>query len=277
MKKKVLDLFALRIGIVIIGSVLAAYTDYKKGLIYDSITLPMIGAGTLFNLLEQEFTGIWAGALVFAAGYLLYATGKIGGGDVKLFSAIALLLPFYKENVFILNVLLFSGLAGLTFVSVNYPLKYLRTTPIRNALEENKAGLAKSAMFAIAIAAYFFVLSSSGFVSTTYLLVFGAPMVFGLLFLAFEKGIREKIFLKKIQASELEEDEIIAREFLDKKTIEKLGLGLKGVIDGKARRKILELGLKEIPVYRNLPKFGPFILLGVIAALFAPPFIALAA
>ncbi|MBI4044619.1 MAG: prepilin peptidase [Candidatus Diapherotrites archaeon] len=272
-----LDLFALRIGIVIIGSVLAAYTDYKKGLIYDSITLPMIGAGTLFNLLEQEFTGIWAGALVFAAGYLLYATGKIGGGDVKLFSAIALLLPFYKENVFILNVLLFSGLAGLTFVSVNYPLKYLRTTPIRNALEENKAGLAKSAMFAIAIAAYFFVLSSSGFVSTTYLLVFGAPMVFGLLFLAFEKGIREKIFLKKIQASELEEDEIIAREFLDKKTIEKLGLGLKGVIDGKARRKILELGLKEIPVYRNLPKFGPFILLGVIAALFAPPFIALAA
>ncbi|MDO8633906.1 MAG: A24 family peptidase [archaeon] len=272
-----LDLFALRIALVVIGSAVAAYTDLKKGLIYDSITLPMIGAGILLNLVEQQFTGIGLGALIFAAGYLLYVTGKIGGGDVKLFTAIALLLPFYKENVFILNVLLFSGLSGLLFVSVKYSLKYLKTTPLRNAFQENQANLAKSAMLAVVITAYFFVLSTIGFVSTTYLLVFGVPMVFGLVFLAFEKGIREKIFLKKIPVNQLEEDEIIAREFLDKKTVEQLGLGVKGVIDEKARKKILELGLKEIMVYRDLPKFGPFILLGVIAALFAPPFMAVLA
>ena len=267
------DLFTLRIGLLIIGSMIAAYTDYKKGLIYDSITLPMIGAGILLNLFEQQFTGIGVGALVFAAGYILYVTGKIGGGDVKLFTAIALLLPFYKENIFILNVLLFSGLSGLLFVSANYSLKYLKTTTLKNALEENKANLAKSAILAAVIAVYFFVLISSGFVSTTYLVVFGVPMIFGLVFLAFEKGIREKIFLKKIPVSQLEEDEIIAREFLDKKTIEEIGLGMKGVIDEKARKKIMQLGLKEIMVYRDLPKFGPFILLGVVAALFAPPFI----
>lgn len=267
------DPFTLRIALVIIGSMIAAYTDYKKGLIYDSITMPMIGAGILLNLIEQEFIGIGLGLVVFAAGYLAYMSGKIGGGDVKLFTAITLLLPFYRQDIFILNVLLFSGLSGLLFVSINYSAKYLKTTTLKNALKENKTNVTKSIILGIVIAAYFLVLFSSGFVSTTYLAIFGVPMSFGLMFLAFEKGIREKIFLKKIKVSELEEDEIIAKDNLDKKTVEKLGLGVKGVIDEKTRKKIVELGLKEIPVYRELPKFGPFILLGVIAALFAQPFI----
>lgn len=267
------DLFLARQVIAIAASAASAYTDLKTGLIYDGITLPMIALGILLNLYEQQFGAILVAGIVFAIGYVLYFGGKIGGGDVKLFTGIALVMPEINGSVFVINTFIFSALAAVMFLSIYYPLKYLRKTKsIRAAFDENKQGVRRGIVLSLVLLAYFYFLFSTGIASETYLIIIAIPMFFGVLFFCFEKGIKEKIFLEKIPVGKIEEDELIAKEFLDKKTLEGLSLGPKGIIDAKAAEKLRALGVKEILVYRNLPRFGPFILFGVVAAIYFPNF-----
>ncbi len=266
------DILLIREIIAVIGTGISSYTDIKKGLIYDWTTYPMIAIGALLNIYESQLTAFLLAAIVFAAGYFLYYTGKIGGGDVKLYTALAMLLPQINGELAILNILIFSGLTALVFVSVYYTLKYFKKTTLKEALKENKGGVQKATLFGIIIMFYFYFLVANNFVSLKYALVFGTPMIMALVFVAFEKGIREKIFLEKITLDKLEEDELIAIEFVDKQIIEKLQLGFKGVLDQNSINKLKELGVKEVPVYRNLPKFAPFIFIGLIASILAPSF-----
>jgi hypothetical protein len=88
--------------------------------------------------------------------------------------------------------------------------------------------------------------------------------------LALEKGIRKNFFLKKINLSELEEDEVIAAEFLDEKTRKALELKTKGILGEKEKNKLEKAGIKEILVYRNLPPFAPFVFIAIIIILALP-------
>ena len=103
--------FALfRIISVLLISAFSAYSDIKEGLIWDEITLPAILLGIFLNLFPLQPLYLALGILTFAFGYFLYYFGKLGGGDVKLLTAVALLLPFYKSNIpFILLAVFYSA------------------------------------------------------------------------------------------------------------------------------------------------------------------------
>ncbi|MFH1695895.1 MAG: hypothetical protein ABH850_05740, partial [Candidatus Micrarchaeota archaeon] len=88
-----------------------------------------------------------------------------------------------------------------------------------------------------------------------------------------EKGIKKEFFLKKISLQEMEEDEVIAVEFTPKETLEKLKLGFKGVLGEKEKKELEKAGIKELFVFRELPKFGPFIFVGVLINLAFPQLI----
>jgi prepilin peptidase CpaA len=73
----------------------AAVTDARTGLIPNWLTLPPLLAAPLFHLLTQGTGGLvfsLAGALVCGIlPYLLFRTGSMGGGDVKLLAALGAL------------------------------------------------------------------------------------------------------------------------------------------------------------------------------------------
>lgn len=267
----------LREAIILIGSFLAAYTDYKTGLIFDKITYPMIGIGIFLNLFElgkevssDKFLELFGvGIAVFVLGYGMYWLGKIGGGDVKLFTAIGLLLPFetgiFPLNIFVLNALIWAGISSLIFYGVYYILKYARKGI---ELKENKEGMKKAAGLGILIVFYFFLVYSAGLEKLIFVLLI--PLSIALIFIALEKGIKKEFFLKKISLKEIEEDEVIAVEFTEKEVLEKLKLGLKGVIGEKEKIELEKQGVKELFVFRGLPKFGPFIFVGVLINLIFP-------
>jgi preflagellin peptidase FlaK len=118
-----LEFILVRQVILVAGCLLGTYTDLKQGLILDKITYPMIAAGLVLNLFEPRFLEYFLLAgIVFTAGYLLYFYGKVGGGDVKLFTAIALLLPVLNTMPFVLNVLFFSALTSIIFLGAYYAL-----------------------------------------------------------------------------------------------------------------------------------------------------------
>jgi Flp pilus assembly protein protease CpaA len=267
----------LREAVILIGCLLAAYTDFKTGFIYDKITYPMIAIGLLLNLFEfsQEisfgnFMNLFSvGILIFVLGYGMYWLGKIGGGDVKIFAAIGLLLPFesgiFPLNIFVLNALIWAGISSLIFYGVYYVVKYARKGI---ELKENREGIQKAAGLGILILVYFYFIYSFGLGKMILILLI--PLSIALVFIGLEKGIKKEFFLKKISLDEMEEDEVIAVEFTSKETLEKINLGFKGVLGEKEKKELKEKGIKELFVFRGLPKFGPFIFVGVLINLVFP-------
>ncbi len=270
-------IFLLKTAVILIGSLIGAYTDFKTGFIYDKITYPMIAIGIMLGLFElfqeisvEKFIELFGvGLIIFVLGYGMYWLGKIGGGDVKLFTGIALLIPFesgvFPLNIFVLNALIWAGISSLIFYGAYYIVKYAR-----KGIEwkENIEGIKKAIGLGILFLFYFFMIYSIGLEKMILILLI--PIVISLIFIALEQGIKKNFFLKKISLKEIEEDEIIAVEFTDKKVLEKLNLGFKGVLGEKEQKELEKTGIKELLVYRDLPKFGPFIFVGVLINLSFP-------
>ncbi len=264
-----LDVLMLREASVLAASALGAYTDWKTGYIYDWITLPLIVIGLGLNAFEGNYAGIALGGAVFGVGYLLYYTGKLGGGDVKLYSGIALALPQFNGGVFVLSAILYSCLAAIIFISTYYSIKYFRKGI---DWQFNMPGIFRVGACALMFGTYFYFLSRFGLLRPAIVMIFGALAFFGGIFLALEKGIRKGFFLKKIRLSEAEEDEVLAFEFMGREEREKIGMALKGVLGEKEKLALEGKGVREILVYRNLPRLGPFIFIGCSLALALPGF-----
>ncbi|HZX19749.1 MAG TPA: A24 family peptidase [archaeon] len=262
-----MELLIFREIAVMAASFIAGYTDLKTGYIYDWITYPLIAFGLIVNIFEQEYTGIILGAIVFAVGYVLYYTGKLGGGDVKLYTGIGLALPFFANGVFVLSVIILSALAALVFLSVYYLSKYFRKGI---NVEYNKNGIKKAALLGIVIILYLFFLNSTQLVSEAFIIAIGVPLLLGIVFLAFERGIRKEFFLKKIKLSEMEEDELVAFDFMEEQELKKFPNKFKGIIGKEEAEELKKNGVKELLVYRDLPRFGIFIFVGVILTILFP-------
>jgi hypothetical protein len=122
---------------------------------------------------------------------------------------------------------------------------------------------------------YLFFVHQLGIMSLYSIGLLAVPLVFGLVFLALEKGIRKEFFLKNIKLSELEEDELFASEFEKKETIDLLGLKFKGVLGKEEIEKLKKAGIKEALVYRDAPRFAPFFFMGCVFAIAFPELLGL--
>jgi prepilin peptidase CpaA len=105
-------------------AVTCAVTDLWKGRIYNAVTYPTMVIGVIVQLALHGAAGLWIAlggfAVGFFPGFLLFALGGMGGGDVKLLGAIgvlagavptteALVLAFFFGAVFALGKLAWHG------------------------------------------------------------------------------------------------------------------------------------------------------------------------
>lgn len=263
-----MDLLLLRQAVVLLAGAVSAYTDWKTGLVLDKITYPLIAIGIALNVLEQQWIGLALGMAVLVFGYAFYFTGKIGGGDVKLFTGVAFALPFFGNGIFLLSSLFVGAIAAVVFFTAFFAGKYLLKKGIN--FKENKQGFLNALMFGAVLLLYLFFVLQLHVLSLVSIIALAVPLLFGLVFLAFERGIRKEFFLKRAKLSELEEDELLATEFEDKKTVALLDLKLKGILGTKEIEKLRKAKIKEVLVYRNAPRFAPFFFLGCLIAMAFP-------
>jgi len=252
--------------VLAIGTLTGAVTDAKTGYIYDWVTYPMIAIGIITSLIAWQTTNLILGALIFIGLYLMYRTGKIGGGDVKIFTGIALLNPFNDIN-FLATAALAAAALSLIFYSIFFTIKYARKGI---DWKYNQKGILGAVVLGFALLFYFTIMSQTGLVGTEMTYFIGVPFMFGLLFLALQKGITKEFFQKRILLKNIEEDEILAAGANSKKLL----AIMKGnvLVGPKNAAKLRRNGIKSIIVLRELPKFGPFIFLGVAFALMQPNF-----
>ncbi|MDD3159376.1 MAG: A24 family peptidase [Candidatus ainarchaeum sp.] len=257
-------------GILIISSLIASYTDAKTGYIYDWLTLPLIFIGLIISifigLTQNNWFNLVSGILIFIFLLITYKLGKIGGGDVKLFTAIALLNPF-NNIYFLISIFFISAISALVFYSTYY---FIKCVKIGFDFEKNKKGIFNGLIIIIFFIVYSYINLQFGIIKFNTLCFFGIIFIFGIIYLIIQEQIKDNFFEVKVKLKDLEEDEIVGEK--NNKKIKKLLYGK--ILIGEKELKLLRTNkISQIYVLRNLPKFGPFICIGVTLAIVFPEFI----
>lgn len=275
----------IRIAAALLGTGAAAWQDHKTSFIDDRIVYAMIGLGLVLDILtfDQNFIlySIAIAAGIFAFGYLLYRTGQLGGGDVLLFAGIQLLLPYYPQVAASLGFapqpyLFIPFLISILAVSSFYALL---GTAVWFGLQLRKLPLKPDVPSAIVAAVMFVAMLYAASVAGGGLLInalFAAMIVPGAFLLVFKKQITEELIIRKIRISQVEDEDVLATEKMPAALVKKYALGR--VLTKKEvekLRKIEKSGkMRSFPVYKNLPRFGPYVLAALITCLIlGDPFI----
>lgn len=248
----------------------AAYTDWKTGYIYDYITYPLIGVGIILSLVTGQWIGIVAGAAIYGLGMLAYKTGKIGGGDIKLLAGIALVQPTFDGMLFPLAVLLVGTLLACLGFSVYYVGKYFLTRPHIQWKTNRKIVAGLLLLAAGGFISYFF---QRGIWPSEVSVLISVSLAAGIIFYAFEDEVKKHAFLKRITLEQLEDDEVLAVEHMTHEEKEKFGKNIPNLIGREDILRLKHANMHTIPVYRNLPRFAPFLFAGMLATYLYPEWV----
>jgi archaeal preflagellin peptidase FlaK len=122
----------ITIIIAVVACVYASYSDLKEGVIRNKLTFPLIAIGILLNAV-YVFTAsasiflliecIVVTGVIFALGYIFWKMGAWAGGDVKLFTALAALLPFYA-------IPLYPAIVNYQILGLQFPAEAVYPFPL---------------------------------------------------------------------------------------------------------------------------------------------------
>jgi hypothetical protein len=262
--------YAIRIVTCLVAATIGAATDIRKGLIYDKLTLPLIVFGILLDVIFFNPVYFLVGLGVFVFGLAAYYLGWLGGGDVKLFVGSALVLPLTNGlPVLFVSSLINAMVFASTIVPAIYIVKYARKGI---DVQECRQELALALVLCIAMLAYIYIIWTTNLIDIRIILFFMPAVLLSLTFLGLQRGIKRHFFMKWVDVDSLEEDEVVAKEFLTEKMRSTLNLGVKGILTEKDVEVLRKAGIKKVPIYTALPPFGPFFLAGLIFSLIMPEF-----
>jgi hypothetical protein len=287
------ELEFLGLLVAVLGTGIGAYIDMKTSYIPDSVTFPMIIIGIVLLPMIYEWgmalNYYLVAAAVFGIGLLFYFFGQLGGGDVKLLTAIALLVPgypgvllnpigfgFFYKNIFGLEVFLppypfvgsvffIAAITSVVFISVNYLIKLFRDRKeIKDFERKFMIGIG------VAVVLNMLILWWMTVSEKMWILVF--PFTLGSIVYVFKDDIMRKYVAIDKRVEELTEDDVIAAELMDDATKQKLGLSLrKTFLFSSQVENLKKLAKKnkveKVKVSEYLPRFGPFIFLSLLVNL----------
>jgi prepilin peptidase CpaA len=119
------------LGGLAIGLLISAYTDIRYRLISNMLTVPIALAAPLYWYAVDELSLVGAGLhlliglVVFAFFALLFRFGAMGGGDVKLFSALAL----WFNLVWVIRLIFVASLIGALVTIIFWGIHKARRQP----------------------------------------------------------------------------------------------------------------------------------------------------
>jgi preflagellin peptidase FlaK len=121
----------ITIIIALVACIYASYSDLKEGVIRNNLTFPLIAIGIVLNAIyvftssASIFLFIECAVVtgvIFVLGYIFWKMGAWAGGDVKLFTALAALLPFYA-------IPLYPSLVNYHILGVPFPAEAVYPFP----------------------------------------------------------------------------------------------------------------------------------------------------
>ena len=277
-------------AIAILAFLIASYTDLKSREAPETLTTGLILGGLFLHgwesIIISSFSPIissaYMAALAFFFSFFLYKIGAWAGGDVKLFTALTLLLPFYPNSIrpfiasmgitpitsnypFIVSVFILSGI----FFMLVIPLFYLKKIFAKQAkIPEFKKKLAFGLVYCVILSPILYL----WFGMSRYVTILFVPMFFALLIIPFKDDIVVLFFARKKRVANLNDDDVMALESMNKTTITKLGLWRKTFTPPeikKIKERAKKYRIATVMVCENLPKYVPYIFISLILNLLA--------
>ena len=111
----------------------SAMTDLKERLIRNQVVVAVAAIGVTLGLLTRPgalWLSLLAAASAFVALGVLSHYQIIGGGDLKLISAVTLLVPPDRIGQLLIDIALAGGVLGCVYLAAHYGLKGLSATPV---------------------------------------------------------------------------------------------------------------------------------------------------
>jgi len=212
------------------------------------------------NLLLMEFAQ--AGLLAIAC-YVFYRMGYLGGAEMFVMPAIALLLPVppvmsavFLNFPFILFTLLFSG---MLFALTNFMYFGYRLSKSGAKLKLNAEGTSMALMTLIFAVVYM----STPIGNPAILAVVISLGLMSFLYYTYKPEL-EEIMSGEVDVEKAEE-EVVNMKKLDEKAREIFKLS--PLVTADAIIKLKKLGISKIVVMKGMPPYMPFLLAGEIVAI----------
>ncbi|MFH1785488.1 MAG: prepilin peptidase [Candidatus Micrarchaeota archaeon] len=258
----------VRLVIAFLGVLVATYYDlFNKKNIPDLFLYSFLLIAFLINLLFYEETlfifSLAIAVVVSGIGYIFYRVGQLGGADVFILAGIMLLLPIHPSfsemtfNIpFVFSIIIFSGVVFALYMMVYFGFKLLNTEAKPNLLY---------LLMLVPYGLFAYVYLGSFLFSPLYFAFITISMFAITLFMMFKESVN-KLLAEELPLSQLEPEDVLALELMNKDLVEKHKLTRLVTENEIARLK--KAKLTEVWVYTKLPPFVPFILVGMVMSLF---------
>ncbi len=286
----VLNFELIRIAVALIGTSAAAYQDYKTSYIDDKIVYAMMAVGILLNVLTNDIEfllfSLGGAAVIGVIGYFIYKEGQFGAGDVLLFTGLQLLLPYAPVSTvqligliplladagflnitrvfpFIFSIFIASALLALVISSAKYALE-LRVKKVKWKPE-------RISIFVLSFLSLLFLFwfNSVYALSVMQVILFLVVMAASVFSTSMKEQIMKELIIQKVPLNEIESEDIIATETMPPKLVKIYSIERVFTTENKAKMRKLsrEKKINLFPVYKDLPRFAPYILIALILSL----------
>jgi hypothetical protein len=259
-----------RIIIAFLGTLIGTYYDiFNKKNIPDGFLYAFLGVALLANIIFYDPALFWFSiamtVFISAIGYVIYRVGQLGGADIFVIASIMLLLPIHPSSVnmpfnlpFIFSVFIFSGVSFALYSLIYFGWKLTQV--------EAKADLLYILVL-VPYALFSYIFINSFLFSPVFFAFITVAIFASVFFMTFKKSLNQ-ILAEELPVSQLEPEDVLALEVMNKDLLERYKIPRLMTKDGIERLK--KSKVSEVWVYTKLPPFLPFILIGmVLAMLFA--------
>lgn len=257
-----------RLAIALLGTAAAAYYDvFNSRNVPDNLLYAFLAVAFITNLVFFQEDLFWfslaVAAFISAIGYVFYRAGQIGGADLFVMASIMLLLPIQPSFVesavnlpFFFPVWLFSGILLALYVLFFFGWKLMQT--------ETKPDW-KYALMLIPYLLFAYMFFNSVLFSPVYFAFVSIAMFTTIFFMIFRNDLN-RLLAEEMPVGQLQPEDVLALEMMDQETVKKNDI--KRLVGQKEIDRLKELKISEVWVFTKLPPFLPFMLAGIIIALF---------
>lgn len=259
----------VRIFLAVLGMAVASYYDlFNNRNVPEMLLYGFLALAFIFNIVFFDYdVFVYAVVLAFiflVVGFALYRVGQLGGADVIMIVSLVLLLPISPSYLevpfnypFIFSVLVFGCV-----VTVVCSLFYFANIMARKKLKAKPNYSYLLLLVVYALFVYLFL--NAPFFSMAYFAIASILLISTIIYLIFRDAITEAT-MKQMFVKDLEPEEVIVKEKMDL-YMKKMKMG--PVLKQKDIDALKKSGTKHVWVYANLPPFLPFLLIGLLVALF---------
>jgi len=259
----------IRVVVSIVVTAALAWQDHKTSFMDERMLYVFLAAGMLWNVLFLPFDllspPVLVAALIGAGGYLSYRAGQFGGGDVLLLAGLALWLPVSPLVAvpvfwpFVLSVFLAASLLA----SAGSALWYADLLRQKDKFPGSKAALFLAVLVAVLAVSQ---LLPFGVLGQAFIVLLGIPSAF---YVIYRQDVVDFAVIAPQTYKEILDEDVLALEKLPDNDVEKYGL--ERVLTVPALKKLKKFMFakkrKTVPIYRHLPRFGPYLLAGLLLSI----------